>query len=134
MKEVITPQSGPKVGGPYSPAVKANGFVYLSGQISADPETGALVSDSIEAATARALDNLKLVLEGGGLSLNDIVRTNVYLQDMNDFAKMNDAYAKHFGNQPPARTTIQVARLPRDARIEIDAIAIDPHHKYPFSK
>lgn len=134
MKEVITPKNGPKAGGPYSPAVKANGFVYLSGQIAADPVTGALVSDSIEAATARALDNLKLVLEGGGLSLDDIVRTNVYLQDMNDFAQMNEAYAKHFGKEPPARTTIQVARLPRDARIEIDAIAIDPHHKYPFAK
>jgi len=134
MKEAITPTNGPKIGGPYSPAIKANGFVFLSGQIAADPQTGELVSDTIQAATGRALENLKIVLEAAGLTLDDLVRTNVYLQDMDDFADMNEAYAKFFGKQPPARTTIQVARLPRDARIEIDAIAIDPNHKYPFAK
>ncbi|HEY7212521.1 MAG TPA: RidA family protein [Bryobacteraceae bacterium] len=134
MKEKITSEKGPKPAGPYSPALRVNGFVFLSGQISADPNTGELVNDSIQAATARALENLKLVLEGAGLSLDDIVRTTVYLKDMNDFAEMNEAYGAHFGTTPPARTTIQVARLPRDARIEIDAIALDPHHKYPFAK
>jgi 2-iminobutanoate/2-iminopropanoate deaminase len=134
MKEKILSEKGPKPAGPYSPALRVNGFVYLSGQISAHPQTGELVNDSIHTATAQALENLKLVLEGANMSLNDIVRTTVYLRDMNDFAEMNEAYGKHFGDTPPARTTIQVARLPRDARIEIDAIAVDPHHKYPFAK
>jgi 2-iminobutanoate/2-iminopropanoate deaminase len=134
MKEMIISEKGPKAAGPYSPALKINGFVFLSGQIAADPETGALVSNTIQAATSSALNNLKLVLEAAGLSLDDVVRTTVYLKDMNDFAEMNEAYASHFGKVPPARTTIQVARLPRDARIEIDAIAVDPHHKYPFAK
>jgi 2-iminobutanoate/2-iminopropanoate deaminase len=134
MKEKIVPEKGPKPAGPYSPGLRVNGFVFLSGQISADPHSGELVTDSIESATSRALENLKLVLEASGLSLNDVVKTTVFLRDMNDFAAMNEAYAKHFSDPPPARTTIQVARLPRDARIEIEAIAIDPHHKYPFSK
>ena len=134
MKEIITPEKGPKAAGPYSPALKVNGFVFLSGQIPADPQTGELATGSIQVLTARVLDNLKLVLEAAGLSLDDVVRTNVYLKDMNDFAQMNEAYARHFGTHPPARTTIEVARLPRDARIEIDAIAVDPHGTYPFSK
>ena len=133
MKEKIVPES-PKPAGPYSPGLRLNGFVFLSGQISADPNSGELVNDSIEAATARALNNLKLVLEAAGLTLDDIVKTTVFLRDMNDFSAMNEAYAKHFSEPPPARTTIQVARLPRDARIEIEGIALDRHHKYPFAK
>ena len=134
MKETITPPQGPKAAGPYSPAIKANGLVFLSGQIPADPQTGEVVSGPIDVTTARVLENLKLVLEAAGLSLADIVRTNVYLKNMDDFAQMNEAYGAFFEHQPPARTTIEVARLPRDVNVEIDAIAIDPHHKYPFAK
>ena len=135
MKEIIKPEkTGPKPGGPYSPAVKVQELVFLSGQIHADPQTGELVAGSIQASTARCLDNLKLVLAAAELSLQDIVKTTVYLKDMNDFAQMNEAYGKYFETNPPARTTIEVARLPRDARIEIDAIAVDSRGKYPFSK
>ncbi len=134
MKEIIAPEKGPKAAGPYSPALKVNGFVFLSGQIPADPQTGEVVSGSIQALTARVLDNLKLVLEAAGLSLDNIVKTTVYLKDMNDFAQMNETYGSYFQAHPPARTTIEVARLPRDARIEIDAIAVDSHGQYPFSK
>ena len=134
MKEIITSEKGPKPAGPYSPAVKLNELVFLSGQIGADPQTGELISGPIQAQTARVLDNLQLVLEGAGLSLQDVIRTTVYLKDMNDFAAMNEAYGRYFSTNPPARTTIEVARLPRDARIEIDAIAADMHGKYPFTK
>ena len=133
MKEIITPEK-PKAGGPYSPAVKSNGFVFLSGQIPADPQTGELVTGSIHDQVVRVIENLKLVLEAGGLSLSDVVKTTVFLKDMNDFARMNETYGRLFGPNPPARTTVEVARLPRDVHIEIEAIAIDPHHKYPFAK
>lgn len=134
MKEKIVTEKGPKPAGPYSPGVRVNGFVFLSGQISADPHTGELVNDSIEAATDRALENLSLVLAGAGMTLEHVVKTTVFLRDMNDFSAMNAAYGKRFGDTPPARTTIQVARLPRDARIEIEAIALDPQQSYPFAK
>ena len=134
MKEIITPAKGPKAAGPYSPGLKVNGFVFLSGQIPADPQTGEVVTGSIQIVTARVLDNLKLVLETAGLALEDVVKTTVYLKDMNDFAEMNESYSRYFGAHPPARTTIEVARLPRDVRIEIDAIAVDKHTAYPFTK
>ena len=135
MKEIITPEkTGPKAAGPYSPAIKVNELVFLSGQIPADPQTGEVVSGSIEMLTGRCLDNLKLVLEAASLSLDDIVKTTVYLKDMNDFAQMNEAYGKYFKANPPARTTVEVARLPKDVRVEVDAIAIDSHGKYPFTK
>jgi 2-iminobutanoate/2-iminopropanoate deaminase len=134
MKQVITPERGPKAAGPYSLGIRAHPLVFLSGQIPADPESGELVSGSIQAQTTRVLENLKLILDAGGLSLEHIVKTTVYLKDMNDFAQMNETYGTFFNNHPPARTTIEVARLPRDVRIEIDAIAIDPHEKYPFAK
>ncbi len=133
MKEIITPEK-PKAGGPYSPAVRVNGFVFLSGQIPADPQTGELVTGSIHEQATRVIENLKLVLEAAGLSLSDVVKTTVFLKDMNNFAKMNETYGKLFGPNPPARTTVEVARLPRDVGIEIEAIAIDPKHKYPFAK
>ncbi len=134
MKEIITPGKGPKAAGPYSPALKVNGFVFLSGQIPADPESGEIVTGSIQEATSRVLDNLKLVLEAAGLSLEDVVKTTVYLKDMDDFAQMNETYGSYFSSHPPARTTIEVARLPRDVRVEIDAIAVDRHIAYPFTK
>jgi 2-iminobutanoate/2-iminopropanoate deaminase len=133
MKEIITPEK-PKPAGPYSPAVRTNGFVFLSGQIPADPQTGELVTGSIHEQAVRVIENLKLVLEAAGLSLSDVVKTTVFLKDMNNFAKMNETYGRLFGPNPPARTTVEVARLPRDVGIEIEAIAIDPKHKYPFAK
>lgn len=125
MKESIIPPNGPKIGGPYSPALRANGFVFLSGQIPADPQTGALVTGNIQVQCARVLDNLKLVLNACGLTLDDVVKTTVFLKDMNDFAEMNETYGSYFPSKPPARTTIEVARLPRDVSIEIEMIALD---------
>ncbi len=133
MKEIITPEK-PKAAGPYSPAVRINGFVFLSGQIPADPQTGELVTGSIHDQTVRVIENLKLVLEAAGLALSDVVKTTVFLKNMNDFAKMNETYGRLFGPNPPARTTVEVARLPRDVHIEIEAIAVDPKHEYPFAK
>jgi 2-iminobutanoate/2-iminopropanoate deaminase len=124
MKESIFPPR-PKVGGPYSPAVRAGGFVFLSGQIAADPDTGNLVGDDVQTQCARVFENLKLVLDACGLTLEDVVKANVYLKDMNDFAKMNETYASFFTGHPPARTTVEVARLPRDVSIEIELIALD---------
>ena len=124
----------PKAGGPYSPAVRLNGLVFLSGQIPLDPDTNQLVTGSIHDQTVRVVENLKLVLTAAGLSLNDVVKTTVFLKNMDDFAAMNETYGRLFGVHPPARTTVEVARLPRDVHIEIEAIASDPSHKYPFSK
>ena len=125
MKESIIPPNGPKIGGPYSPALRANGFVFLSGQIPADPQTGMLVTGDIQIQCSRVLENLKLVLDACGLTLDDVVKTTVFLKDMNDFAKMNETYGSYFPSKPPARTTIEVARLPRDVSIEIEMIALD---------
>jgi 2-iminobutanoate/2-iminopropanoate deaminase len=133
MKEIITPVK-PKAAGPYSPAVRLNGLVFLSGQIPLDPDTNQLVTGSIQDQTSRVLENLKLVLAAAGLSFQDVVKTTVFLKDMNDFARMNETYGCYFSPHPPARTTVEVARLPRDVHIEIEAIAIDPSHKYPFAK
>lgn len=124
VKENIFPPK-PKVGGPYSPAVRANGFVYFSGQIPADPDTGELETGDIQAQCRRVFGNLKLVLDAAGLGLEDVIKANVYLSDMDDFAKMNEAYASFFPSNPPARTTVEVARLPRDVGIEIELIALD---------
>jgi 2-iminobutanoate/2-iminopropanoate deaminase len=124
MKESIFPAK-PKVGGPYSPAVRAGGFVFLSGQIPADPDTGELETGDIQAQCSRVLENLKLVLTAAGLGLEDVVKANVYLKDMNNFASMNEMYASYFPTNPPARTTVEVARLPRDVGIEIELVALD---------
>ena len=133
MKEIITPEK-PKAAGPYSPAVRLNGMVFLSGQIPLDPDTNQLVTGSIQEQCARVLENLKLVLAAAGLSFDDVVKTTVFLKDMNDFAQMNETYGSILGPNPPARTTVEVARLPRDVQIQIECIAIDSHHKYPFAK
>ncbi len=133
MKEIIRPEK-PKAAGPYSPAVRFHGMVFLSGQIPLDPDSNQLVLGPIQDQTARVLENLKLVLAAAGLSLHDIVKTTVFLKNMGDFASMNETYGSYFGETPPARTTIEVARLPRDVHIEIEAIAMDPKHAYPFAK
>jgi 2-iminobutanoate/2-iminopropanoate deaminase len=125
MREVITASKAPKAVGPYSTAVRQNGFVFLSGQIPLDPESGQLVTGSIEEQTVRVLDNVSLVLEGAGLTMTDVIKTTVFLKNMGDFPRMNEVYAKYFTKDPPARSTVEVARLPRDVEVEIEAIAVD---------
>ena len=125
MKEVITAPNAPKAMGPYSQAIRLNGMVFVSGQIPLDPQTGDLVSGSIQAQTERVLENLKAVLQGAGLTLEHVVKTSVFLKNMADFSQMNDIYGKYFSSNPPARTTVEVARLPRDVQVEMDVIAVD---------
>jgi 2-iminobutanoate/2-iminopropanoate deaminase len=124
VKDAIVTDLAPKAIGPYSQAVRANGFVFVSGQIALDPRTQELVSGDITAQTERVLENVKGILQAAGLSLENVVRTTVFLKDMNDFASMNQVYARYFRQDFPARSTVQAARLPRDARIEIDVIAL----------
>jgi 2-iminobutanoate/2-iminopropanoate deaminase len=123
MKSAVASPALPAPVGPYSPAVRSGDLLFLSGQIPIDPATGTPVSDGIRTDTRRVLENLRTLIEAAGLTLDHVVRTTVYLADMNDFQTMNEIYAKFFTPPFPARSTVQVARLPRDARIEIDAIA-----------
>lgn len=125
MKEIITAHKAPAAVGPYSLAVRQNGFVFLSGQIPLDPTTGQLVSGGIEEQTRRVLDNIAAVLDGAGLTIADVIKTTVFLKNMADFAKMNEVYATYFKDHPPARSCVEVARLPRDVQVEIEAIAVD---------
>ena len=124
MPDVISTDRGPRAIGPYSQAIRANGFLFLSGQVSLDPATQQLVQGGIAAQTTRVLENLKAILEAAGSSLARVVKTTVYLKDMNDFAAMNEVYARYFPSAPPARATVEVARLPKDARVEIELIAL----------
>jgi len=123
MRKVISTERAPKAIGPYSQAVISNGVVYLSGQIPIDPATGQLVEGDIAAQTERVLENLKAVLEASGASMESVLKTTVFLKDMADFPKMNEVYGRHFASNPPARSTVQAAKLPRDVSVEIDAIA-----------
>lgn len=127
MKEIIATQNAPKAIGPYSQAVRLNGFVFLSGQIPLDPQSGELVTGSIQVQTERVLENMKAVLQAAGLTLNHVVKTTVFLKDLSEFTHMNEVYGKYFGTNPPARSTIEVSRLPRDTRVEIEAIAVESH-------
>jgi 2-iminobutanoate/2-iminopropanoate deaminase len=124
MKNVVATDGAPKAIGPYSQAIVHNGVAYLSGQIPLDPATGQVIEGDIVAQTTRVLENLKAVLAASGSSLDRVLKTTVYIQDMVEFAKMNEVYGKYFGDKPPARSTIEAARLPRDVRVEIDCIAI----------
>jgi 2-iminobutanoate/2-iminopropanoate deaminase len=124
LKTVIATDNAPRAIGPYSQAIVHNGLAFLSGQIPLDPATGQLVEDGIAAQTERVLENIKSVLEACGSSLDHVVKTTVFLKDMGEFAQMNDVYARYFGANPPARSTVEAARLPRDVRVEIEAIAI----------
>ena len=124
MKSAVASPALPIPVGPYSPAIRAGQLVFLSGQIPVDPSTGLLIVGDIAAQTRRTLENMGLLLEAAGLTFADIVRTTVFLADMADFSAMNQAYEEFFGPPYPARSTVQAARLPRDARIEIDAIAM----------
>jgi 2-iminobutanoate/2-iminopropanoate deaminase len=123
MKSAVASGDLPRPVGPYSPAVRAGEFLFISGQIPVDPLSGQLVEGDIGRQTARVMENLRLLLEAAGLSLDAVVRTTVYLADMADFEEMNAAYGRFFTEPYPARSTVQAARLPKDARIEIDAIA-----------
>jgi 2-iminobutanoate/2-iminopropanoate deaminase len=123
MKSIVLTDRGPKPIGPYSQAIKANGFVFVSGQIALDPKTGEFVGTDVSQQTERVLENLKAILEASGVHLNQAVKTTVYLKDMNDFAAMNEVYARYFTLSPPARSTVQAARLPKDALVEMDVVA-----------
>ncbi len=124
MNEVISTDRAPGAIGPYSQAVKAGGLVFCSGQIPIDPATGDFVSGGVTEQTEQVLVNLKAVLAAAGADLGNVVKTTVFLSDMGEFAAMNEVYAKHFGENKPARATVQAARLPRDAKVEIDCIAV----------
>ena len=123
MKQAISSAGAPKAIGPYSQAVKAGQLLFLSGQVPLDPVSGQMIEGDIAAQTRRVFENLGAVLEAGGRSFADVVRTTVFLADMNDFAAMNEVYGQYFKEPYPARATVQVARLPKDARVEIDLIA-----------
>ena len=123
MTQAISTANAPKAIGPYSQAVRAGQFLFASGQIPTDPATGAIVGGDVAAQTRRVFDNLSAVLKAANLSFADVVKTTVFLADMNDFAAMNDVYGTFFKEPYPARATVQVARLPKDARVEIDLIA-----------
>jgi len=124
MRDGISTAGAPKAIGPYSQAVRMGNLVFVSGQIPVDPATGAVVDGDIGALTRRVFDNIGAVLAEAGLTFDHVARTTVYLADMNDFAAMNAVYAEYFSAPAPARSTVQVARLPRDVRIEIDVIAV----------
>ena|SRR5947208_13200535 len=130
MKKIVSTDHAPKAIGPYSQAViqdmsrpGSRKVAYLSGQIALDPSSGQIVEGDIAAQTERVLENVKAVLEAAGSSLDSVLKTTVYLKDMNDFSKMNEVYGRYFKESPPARSTVQAAKLPRDVMVEIDAIA-----------
>lgn len=124
MKEIIATELAPKAIGPYSQAVRVGSFVFLSGQIPNDPATGQVIEGTIERQTERVLENMKAVLKAAGLTFENVVKTTVFLKNLNDFNYMNEVYSRYFSKNPPARSTIQAARLPREVDIEIDAIAV----------
>jgi len=124
MKEVVATDAAPKAIGPYSPAIRANGLVFCSGQIALDPATNQLIQGDVTAQTDRVLKNLTAVLQQAGSSLDKAVKTTVFLKSMGDFAAMNETYGKYFTSNPPARSTVEAARLPKDVLVEIDVIAL----------
>jgi 2-iminobutanoate/2-iminopropanoate deaminase len=124
MREVIATNDGPKAIGPYSQAIKANGLVFLSGQICLDPQTQQLINGDVSAQTERVLQNIAAILTAAGSSLPQVVKTTVFLKNMNDFVAMNEVYGRHFTTDPPARSTVEVARLPKDVLVEVDVIAL----------
>lgn len=123
MKEIISTENAPRAIGPYSQGVRAGNLVFASGQIPIDPSTGNFVSGGVAEQTEQVMKNLSAVLEAAGVGLSQVVKTTVFLADMDDFAEMNEVYGRYFSENPPARATVQAARLPRDARVEIEAIA-----------
>jgi 2-iminobutanoate/2-iminopropanoate deaminase len=124
MREVIVTNDGPKAIGPYSQAIRANGFVFVSGQVAIDPATQQVMDGDVAAQTERVLKNLSGILNAAGSELGKVVRSTVFLKNMGDFAAMNEVYGKYFTAAPPARSTVEVARLPKDVLVEIDVIAL----------
>jgi 2-iminobutanoate/2-iminopropanoate deaminase len=122
MKDVIATDRGPKAIGPYSQAIRSGGFIFTAGQVAFDPATNQIVEGDVAVQTARVLENLKAIIEAAGSSLDHAVKATVFLKDMGDFAAMNEVYARYFQKSPPARSTVEVSRLPRDVRVEIDLI------------
>ena len=125
MREIISTKDAPQAIGPYSQAIKASGFIFTSGQIAIDPATQQVVTGDVATQTERVLRNLSEILEAAGSGLGKVVRSTVFLKNMNDFAAMNQVYGKYFTSAPPARSTVEVARLPRDVLVEIDVIALE---------
>ena len=123
MKKVISTAEAPKAIGPYSQAIETGGLIFVSGQIPLIPATGEIVEGSVEVQTARVLENLKAILEAAGASLEDVVKTTVYITNMDDFAKVNGIYGQYFQENPPARVCVEVSKLPKGALVEIDVIA-----------
>ena len=124
-REAVSSPGAPSAIGPYSPAIRAGQFLFVSGQVPIDPATGQIVDGDVQAQTRRVMENIGALLTAGGMTFAHVVRTTVFLADMNDFAAMNEVYGQYFQAPAPARATVQVARLPRDARLEIDVIASD---------
>ena len=124
-KQIVSTPLAPKAIGPYSQAVRANGFVFLSGQIPLDPATGQMIEGDVVAQTKRVMENLEAVLAASGTAFHKVLRATIYLVDLGDFAKVNEVYGSYFESEPPARATVQVAALPRGARVEIDLIAAE---------
>ena len=124
MREVISTEQAPKAIGPYSQAIRAGGFIFTSGQIPVDPATQQVIAGDVAAQTDRVLKNLAAILEAAGSGLEKVVRCTVFLKNMGDFAAMNEVYGRYFKQAPPARSTVEVARLPKDVLVEIDAIAL----------
>jgi 2-iminobutanoate/2-iminopropanoate deaminase len=124
MRDAVLTERGPKPIGPYSQAIRVSGFLYVSGQVALDPKTGEMTGADIRQQTERTLENVKGIVEAAGSKLSHVVKTTVFLKDMNDFTAMNEVYAKYFTSAPPARSTVQVSRLPKDALVEIEVIAV----------
>lgn len=124
MRDVIATKNAPQAIGPYSQAIKANGFLFISGQIAIDPATSQLIQGDVAAQTERVLKNLEAILRAAGSGLDRVVRTTVFLKDMSEFAAMNEVYGRFWNSAPPARSTVEVARLPKDVAVEIDVIAL----------
>jgi 2-iminobutanoate/2-iminopropanoate deaminase len=125
MREIISTKDAPQAIGPYSQAIKANGFVFVSGQVAIDPATQQVIAGHVGAQTERVLRNVTEILKAAGSGLEKVVRSTVFLKDMNDFTAMNEVYARHFSSAPPARSTVEVSRLPKDVMVEIDVIALE---------
>jgi 2-iminobutanoate/2-iminopropanoate deaminase len=124
MRDIISTADAPRAIGPYSQAIRANGLVFVSGQVAIDPATQQVIEGDIAAQTDRVLKNLSAILKAAGTALENIVRSTVFLKSMNDFAAMNAVYGKYFTSEPPARSTVEVSRLPKDVLVEIDVIAL----------
>ena len=125
-KQTLSTENAPAAIGPYSQAVRAGNLLFISGQLPVDPASGAFAGDSVAAQTEQSLKNVASILAAAGLQLGDVVKTTVFLKDMNTFGEMNETYAKSFASEPPARACVEVARLPKDALIEIEAVAVFP--------